>query len=124
MIVDHYVRLFKVIGSPGFPLDEAMLRERIAVGARRSFHPEGTLRQMVAVAADTQRADELPRVTTRTIVCARQERPAGARSPAGRTRRGAFPVRKLVGIDGMGHDLAPGVVQRLLESLVPHLKMA
>jgi len=29
---------------------------------------------------------------------------------------------RLVGIEGMGHDLPPGVVERLLEPLVPHLR--
>lgn len=33
-------------GSPGFPLDEAALRERVLLAARRSFHPAGTVRQM------------------------------------------------------------------------------
>jgi hypothetical protein len=29
---------------------------------------------------------------------------------------------RLVEIPGMGHDLPPGVVDRLLQSLVPHLR--
>ena len=36
-IVDHYIKLFKVIGSPAFPLDEAALRERMLISTRRSF---------------------------------------------------------------------------------------
>ena len=31
---------------------------------------------------------------------------------------------QLVAIPGMGHDLPPGVVERLLEPLVPHLNAA
>ncbi|TAM41817.1 MAG: alpha/beta hydrolase, partial [Burkholderiaceae bacterium] len=31
---------------------------------------------------------------------------------------------KLVGVEGMGHDLPPGVVGRLLEPLIPHLRAA
>jgi pimeloyl-ACP methyl ester carboxylesterase len=33
-----------------------------------------------------------------------------------------IPEAKFVAIDGMGHDLPPQVVQRLLTSLVPHFK--
>ena len=32
-----------------------------------------------------------------------------------------IPGARLVGIEGMGHDLPTGVVQRLLKSLLPHL---
>jgi len=32
-----------------------------------------------------------------------------------------IPGARLVGIEGMGHDLPPGVVERLLQPLVPHL---
>ena len=31
---------------------------------------------------------------------------------------------QMVGIDGMGHDLPPGVVLRLLDALLPHLSAA
>ena len=31
---------------------------------------------------------------------------------------------KLIGVEGMGHDLPPGVVERLLEPLIPHLRAA
>ncbi|MEO5669828.1 MAG: alpha/beta fold hydrolase [Ramlibacter sp.] len=123
MILDHYVRLFKVIGSPGFPVDEAMLRERVLAGTRRSFHPEGTLRQMTAVAADSSRADELARVKSPTLVVHGKSDPLVPFACGHDTAR-RIPGAKLVGIDGMGHDLAPGVVQRLLVSLVPHLKAA
>ncbi|MGH8848977.1 MAG: alpha/beta hydrolase, partial [Polaromonas sp.] len=34
-----------------------------------------------------------------------------------------IPGARLVGIEGMGHDLPPGVVDRLLELLIPHLNV-
>ncbi|MEZ0308754.1 MAG: alpha/beta fold hydrolase [Ramlibacter sp.] len=122
-IVDHYVKLFRVIGSPGYPLDEAALRERILVGTRRSFHPAGTLRQMTAIAADTGRADELPRIKSRTLVLHGKDDPLVPLACGHDTAR-RIPGAGLVTIDGMGHDLPPGVVERLLEPLVPHLKAA
>ena len=122
-IVDHYVKLFRVIGSPGYPLDEAALRERILVGTRRSFHPAGTLRQMTAIAADTRRADELSRIKSRTLVLHGKDDPLVPLACGHDTAR-RIPGAGLVTIDGMGHDLPPGVVERLLEPLVPHLKAA
>lgn len=68
-VVDHYVKLFRVIGSPGYPVEEPALRERILAGLERSYHPAGTLRQMVAIGADTgRRAAELGRITAPTLV--------------------------------------------------------
>ena len=34
-----------------------------------------------------------------------------------------IPGARLLTIEGMGHDLPPGVVQALLAALLPHLKM-
>ena len=36
--IDHTVKLFKAIGSPGFPMQDAELRERVTLAAQRSFH--------------------------------------------------------------------------------------
>lgn len=119
-IVDHYVKLFRVIGSPGYPMDEAALRERVLRATRRSVHPAGTLRQMTAIAADTRRADELARIKTPTLVV------HGRADPLVPLACGQDTARRITGakfhvVDGMGHDLPPGVVARLLEYLLPHL---
>ena len=119
-IVDHYIKLFKVIGSPAFPLDETALRERILISTRRSFHPAGTVRQITAVAADAGRADELARVKPRTLVLHGKADPLVPFACGHDTAR-RIPGARLVGIEGMGHDLPPGVVERLLQPLVPHL---
>jgi pimeloyl-ACP methyl ester carboxylesterase len=122
-IVDHYVKLFRVIGSPAFPVDDALLRERLILSTRRSFHPAGTLRQMTAIAADSRRADELARIKAPTLVLHGKDDPlvpfACGQDTARRIAGAAFHA-----IDGMGHDLPPGVVERLLPPLLPHLQAA
>lgn len=122
-IVEHYVRLFKVIGSPGFPIEEPLLRERITLTVRRSHHPAGTMRQMAAIAADATRAGELHRIQLPTLVVHGLDDPLVPFACGHDTARRIAGAR-LVGVRGMGHDLAPGVVQRLLEPLVPHLRHA
>jgi pimeloyl-ACP methyl ester carboxylesterase len=122
-IADHYVDFFRVIGSPGFPMDEEELRRRVILATRRSFHPVGTLRQLTAVGADTRRADELPRIKSPTMVL------HGRADPLVPLACGHDTARRISGskfhiVDGMGHDLVPGVVQHLLGHLVPHLKAA
>jgi pimeloyl-ACP methyl ester carboxylesterase len=122
-IVDHYIQLFRAIGSPAFPLDEAALRQEVLEAARRSFHPSGTVRQMTAIAADSRRADELSRIKAPTLVLHGRDDPlvpvACGQDTARRIHGSRFHM-----VPGMGHDLSPGVVERLIEPLVPHLKAA
>jgi pimeloyl-ACP methyl ester carboxylesterase len=122
-IVDHYTQLFRVIGSPGFPFDEDVLRESVLVSTRRSFHPAGMLRQMMAIVADSRRAEELARIKTPTQVMHGKDDPLMPYACGADTARRIVGAQ-LVGIHGMGHDLPPGVVARLLEALVPHVRSA
>ena len=119
-IVAHAMHLFRVIGSPGFPIDEAQLRERVLLATRRSFHPQGAVRQLTAIAGDSRRADELPRIKTPTLVL------HGRDDPLVPVACGQDTARRISGsrfhcIAGMGHDLPPGVVGLLLEQLLPHV---
>ncbi|MBX9613047.1 MAG: alpha/beta hydrolase [Burkholderiales bacterium] len=122
-VVDHYVRLFTAIGSPDFTVPEADMRERILAGVERSFRPVGTLRQMLAVVADTGRADELPRITCPTLVLHGRSDPLVPYACGEDTAR-RIPGAKMVGIDGMGHDLPPGVVAHIMVHLLAHLQAA
>lgn len=122
-VADHYVRLFGVIGSPGFPTLEAELRARILLGLERDYDPVGTLRQMLAVMADVRRAAELSLITAPTLVVHGKADPLLPFIHGEDTAR-RIAGAKLVGIEGMGHDLAPGVVERLLAVLLPHLRAA
>lgn len=122
-VADHYVRLFRVIGSPAFPMPEAEMRQRIMLGVERGYYPVGTLRQMLAIMADTARAAELPHITVPTLVLHGKADPLVPFAHGEDTARRIAGAR-LVGVAGMGHDLAPVVVARLLEALLPHLNAA
>jgi len=119
--VDHAVKLFKAIGSPGFPTAEAELREKMMAAAKRSFHPQGVLRQIVAVAADSARAAALAQVTAPTLVLHGSADPLVPMACGQDTAR-RIPGARFESIEGMGHDLPPGVVERLLALLIPHFR--
>ncbi len=121
--IDHSVKLFQAIGSPGFPLDVAFLRERVTLSTERSFNPPGIARQMVAIAADTTRADALAKITVPTLVLHGLADPL-VPSACGVDTAKRIPGAKWVGIEGMGHDLPPGVVDHILTHLTPHLQAA
>lgn len=122
-VVAHYVHLFKLIGSPSFAMPEADLRAGILKAHERGFYPVGTLRQMLAVMADITRAAQLARIRTPTLVMHGKADPLVPYACGEDTAR-RIPGATLVGIDGMGHDLPPGVVARLLPPLLTHLASA
>ena len=120
-VIEHAVKLFKIIGSPGFPMDDADLRARVTAATRRSYQPRGIARQMVAIVADTRRADQLADVRVPTLVVHGKADPLVPFACGDDTAR-RIPAARLVGIDGMGHDLAPVVVNHLLDALIPHIQ--
>lgn len=119
--VAHTVRLFQTIGSPAFPMPAADIRARVEAGVQRSFSPVGTMRQMVAVVADITRAAQLIRVTSPTLVIHGKADPLVPYACGEDTAR-RIPGARLVGIDGMGHDLPPEPVRQILAAMLPHLQ--
>ena len=119
--IDHSVRLFKAIGSPGYPIDDEDRRTAVAYSLKRSYYPHGMLRQMMAAVADSKRAVELANITVPTLVVHGKADPLLPYACGEDTAR-RIPGAKLVGIDGMGHDLPPGVVDQLLPLLASHMQ--
>lgn len=122
-VLAHYVRLFQAIGSPGYPTSAEDLRQRILESVRRGgYRPAGSARQLAAVAADSARAEELLRIRTPTLVLHGTDDPLVPLACGEDTAR-RIPGARFVAIPGMGHDLPPGVVDRLLDPLLPHLAL-
>jgi proline iminopeptidase len=118
-VVDHLVGVFGVIGSPGFPTDRAALREHVARNVRRGHHPAGMTRQLVAIIASGDRRKLLPKIAAPTLVIHGAEDPL-VPVEAGRDTARHIPGAKLTVIEGMGHDLAPGLVPILVEAIAAH----
>ncbi len=96
--------LFRLIGSPAYPTPEAELRQRIMASLRRSNRPNGVLRQLAAIAADSRRAEQLGRIQAPTLILhgdADPLLPVAAAHDLARRIAGA----RLDIIPGMGHDL-------------------
>ena len=120
-IVAHYVKLFAVIGSPAFPVEPQLLRDRIRAGIERNHHPDGTLRQMMAIGADSTRHLEIAKITAPTLVVHGLS-DALVPQENGRDIAQRIPGARFLGIAGMGHDLAPGAVALWIGSLIAHIK--
>lgn len=102
--IEGMVAVFEVIGSPGFPPDEAAVRERAARSYDRCFYPAGTARQLMAVLDSGNRGRELRRIRAPTTVIHGADDPL-VPARAGRDVAEAIPGARLELIEGMGHDL-------------------
>jgi pimeloyl-ACP methyl ester carboxylesterase len=122
-ILDHFVRLYGVIGSPGYPTEATVLRERIAQGVRRSFRPQAVARQVVAIAADDRRAERLPRITAPTLVI-HGEGDALIPVAAASDLAARIPGAKLEVIPGWGHDLPEPLWPRLADAVAANAARA
>ncbi|MGZ5204542.1 MAG: alpha/beta fold hydrolase [Caldimonas sp.] len=103
-IVEHYVDLYGLIGSPAYPATRDYLRERFTRSVTRSYRPAGTARQMVAIAADGDRSPLLGGIRVPTHVIHGVADPL-VPVPAGRDLAARIPGATLDAIEGMGHDL-------------------
>ena len=103
-VIAHYVRLYKLIGSPRYPASDAYLHERLGMSVRRSYRPQGTARQMVAIAADGNRSALLSQIKLPTQVIHGQDDPL-VPVAAGHDLAQKIAGAKLDLIEGMGHDL-------------------
>jgi pimeloyl-ACP methyl ester carboxylesterase len=102
--VNQVVRTFRVIGSPGYPMDEARLRQMAGASFDRGIHAPGPARQLHAVTASGDRTPALRRLNAPTAVIHGAKDPL-IRPAAGRATAKAIPGARLQVIEGMGHDL-------------------
>jgi pimeloyl-ACP methyl ester carboxylesterase len=103
-VIEHYVKLYRLIGSPAYRPSDAYLQERLGESVRRSYRPQGTARQMLAIAADGDRSKLLGSLAMPVQIIHGQADPlvpvAAAHDLAAK-----IPGAKMDLIDGMGHDL-------------------
>ena len=114
-LVAHGIKAMRVIGSPGYPVPDDVLRERIVSDARRMHYPAGFGRQMAAIYAGGDRRAALKGITAPTVVV------HGADDPlvpieGGRDTAAAIPGARLVEVPGMGHDLPVELIPTVLDA--------
>jgi pimeloyl-ACP methyl ester carboxylesterase len=121
--VDFQAKMFKLIGSPEYPLDEDILRELIGRSYDRMHYPAGFMRQLTGVLASGDRTAALASVNVPTTVIHGEADPLIAIS-GGEATAAAIPGAKLVRIPGMGHDLPPLLWQRFVDEIVANAERA
>jgi len=121
--VDRTVSIFRIIGSPGFDLDEAELREQAGLSYDRADDPLGVARQLLAIIASGDRTERLRSISVPTLVI------HGAGDPlvdvsGGRATAAAVPGAELDVIEGMGHDLPRALWPEITERIAALVQRA
>ena len=120
---ERSLTVYRVIGSPGYPLDEP----RVAEVARRAFarghNPAGVARQYAAIVFAPDRTPGLRGLTIPTLVIHGQDDPL-VQVEGGLATADAVPGARLVVIAGMGHNLPQQLWPRLIGEIVTHTRAA
>lgn len=121
--VARALRMFRHIGSHGFPFDEARISEMAGMSWDRDPSPAGSARQLGAIMRSGDRTGRLSAVTAPTLVI------HGDRDRMVHPSGGAATVRAITGsrletITGMGHDLPTDAWPTLLDLIDTHARTA
>ena len=115
--IERFVKVFRLIGSKGFPLDDDRIRELAAASYDRGHHTAGTGRQLAAIMASGDRTAQLRSLAVPTTVIHGRDDPL-VPFRGGRATAAAIPDARLIAVPGMGHDLPREVWPRLVDAVV------
>lgn len=121
--IDWTVALYKRIASPGFPPDDALLRQQVAGDVERSYYPVGIRRQLHAILASGSRTSILGRITAPTLILHGADDPLVPVAAAYDLQR-RIPGAQLEVFAGMGHDLPRALIPRFTTHIADHLRRA
>ncbi len=120
-------QLLRIIGSHTHPWDEERLRQFCERHVRRSYHPAGAMRQLVAIAASGDRTEVVRSIRAPTLVIHGDEDPL-LRLPCGeataRAVRAGGGRATLEVVRGMGHDLPEPLLTRIAGLIAAHCRAA
>ena len=114
--IEHMVRVFTVVGSPGFPRNVARIRDVAARSYDRGVDPAGSGRQLAAIIASGDRTAQLRAIRAPTLVIHGSRDRLVSHSGGVATAR-AIPGARLMTVEGMGHDLPEGAWPQLLDAI-------
>jgi pimeloyl-ACP methyl ester carboxylesterase len=115
-VIARNLLISRAAGSPGYPRDETEVAERAGRAYDRAYDPAGAVRQAIALVASGDRTERLRRLQIPALVIhGVADRMCDV--SGGRATAEAIPGAELVLVEGMGHDLPPGLRSTLGERI-------
>lgn len=119
-VIARAIRTAPLVRSPSYPTPAEEIAERAGLAWDRDHDLVAVARQAVATVASGDRTVRLRQVAVPTLVIHgthdRMCDPSGGRATAA-----AIPGAELVLVEGMGHDLPPGLWDRLARHIADHV---
>jgi len=119
--IERAMEFLRLLAAPAYARKDEELRAAATRDYDRNQHPEGALRQMVAVMTEPPRGAALANVTAPTLVIHGTEDLmvplAGGEDTAAR-----IPGARFERVEGMGHSVEPALAAHLARSIVAHLQ--
>lgn len=113
----------KVISSPGYPFDVALMTRRAEAAYDRSYCPQGTARQLGAILGSPDRTEGLHGVKIPFLVIHGEDDILVTVS-GGKATAAAVPDAKLILLPGMGHDLPEELWTLIIDAIVANTELA
>lgn len=114
--VESSARLWKVIGSPGYPATTAAVHDRAGETYDRGVSAAGVARQMLAVLGQPDRSDRLRELPMPVLVI-HGLADKMVHVSGGRATSRAIPGSELLLVPGMGHDLPVELHETFVEAI-------
>jgi pimeloyl-ACP methyl ester carboxylesterase len=121
--IAYFVRVFRMIGSPAYRLDDERMRELAAATYDRCHYPAGTARQLGAIMASGSRTAALRELRVPTVVIHGESDPL-VPLRAGLATARAIPGAELITIPGMGHDMPEALWPTYVEAIAKNAERA
>jgi pimeloyl-ACP methyl ester carboxylesterase len=121
--IRYFVRVFRMIGSPAYPMDDRRIHDLAAATYDRCHYPAGTARQLGAIMASGSRTAALRQLDVPTVVIHGESDPL-VPLRAGLATARAIPGAELVTIPGMGHDMPKELWPTFAEAIAKNAERA
>jgi pimeloyl-ACP methyl ester carboxylesterase len=120
-MLEHLLKSAQMLGSPAYARSPEEWRELITMSLKRSFYPQGFIRQMAAIIDDGSRVGRLASIGKPTLVI------HGSEDPLIPVEHGIDTAKHIKGakleiIAGMGHDIPPQLVEKLTSLIADHAR--
>lgn len=116
----YHIKKWQVIGSPDYPSSDTDLHHYVDTMLQRGITAKGTMRQMLAIMAASNREEALSKLDIPTLVihgdCDGLVNIAGGKATAN-----AIPNAKLKIYPGMGHDFPIELIPSIVDDILAHV---
>jgi pimeloyl-ACP methyl ester carboxylesterase len=115
--IEQIVHSRRVIGSPGFPEDAAILRQQVEASYDRCYYPQGMARQTAAILKSGSRVAWLERMRVPSLVIHGVDDPL-VPAEGGKDTAATIPGAELQLVPGMGHGLESALETRIADAII------